>query len=118
MRSRIVVNKANSAPLQEQRNINLRSEEITRRQGFHRVCEHSAKEIFSHCKLVPFWTDTHRILCVCVFTKRYRLFCFNMAKSLRSKSKRAFRKIKRTSAKSDYAVADALRTQRLSAKLR
>jgi hypothetical protein len=43
---------------------------------------------------------------------------YNMAKSLRSKSKRAWRKVKRTSAKSDYAVADALRTQRLSAKLR
>jgi hypothetical protein len=41
-----------------------------------------------------------------------------MAKSLRSKSKRAFRKIKRTGEKSDYAVADALRTQRLSAKLK
>lgn len=41
-----------------------------------------------------------------------------MAKSLRSKTKRAFRRIKRTNPSSDYALQDAIRTQRLSAKLK
>lgn len=39
-----------------------------------------------------------------------------MAKSLRSKTKRTFRRAKRTSG--TYAVADAARLQRLSSKLR
>lgn len=41
-----------------------------------------------------------------------------MAKSLRSKSKRAFRRIKREDPKSDYHIRDKIRTQRLSEKLK
>lgn len=41
-----------------------------------------------------------------------------MAKSLRSKSKRAFRKVKRENPKSDYNIRDKIRTQRLSEKLK
>lgn len=41
-----------------------------------------------------------------------------MAKSLRSKSKRAFRRIKREDPKSDYAVRDKIRVARLSEKLK
>lgn len=41
-----------------------------------------------------------------------------MAKGLRSKSKRSFRRIKRDSGTSAYALADAARLQRLSSKLR
>ncbi|KAK9896305.1 hypothetical protein P389DRAFT_77529 [Cystobasidium minutum MCA 4210] len=41
-----------------------------------------------------------------------------MAKSLRSKTKRAFRKIKREDPKSDYHIRDKLRLQRLNEKLK
>lgn len=41
-----------------------------------------------------------------------------MAKSLRSKSKRAFRRIKREDPKSDYAIRDKIRLQRLNEKLK
>jgi hypothetical protein len=41
-----------------------------------------------------------------------------MAKSLRSKSKRAFRRIKREDPKSDYAIRDKIRVARLSEKLK
>lgn len=41
-----------------------------------------------------------------------------MAKSLRSKSKMAFRRKKRTDPKSEYAMRDAIRTSRLSEKLK
>ncbi|CAD6569665.1 MAG: hypothetical protein CYPHOPRED_003508 [Cyphobasidiales sp. Tagirdzhanova-0007] len=41
-----------------------------------------------------------------------------MAKSLRSKSKRAFRRIKREDPKSDYAIRDRIRLQRLNEKLK
>lgn len=42
----------------------------------------------------------------------------DMAKSLRSKSKQAFRRIKRENPKSDFHMRDQIRTQRLAAKLR
>ena len=41
-----------------------------------------------------------------------------MAKSLRSKTKRAFRRIKREDPKSDYALKDKIRIQRLNEKLK
>lgn len=41
-----------------------------------------------------------------------------MAKSLRSKTKRAFRRIKREDPKSDYAIRDKIRVARLSEKLK
>jgi hypothetical protein len=41
-----------------------------------------------------------------------------MAKSLRSKSKRSFRRIKRDDPKSDYHIRDKLRLQRLNEKLK
>jgi len=41
-----------------------------------------------------------------------------MAKSLRSKTKRAFRRIKRDDPKSDYHIRDKLRLQRLNEKLK
>lgn len=41
-----------------------------------------------------------------------------MAKSLRSKTKRAFRRIKREDPKSDYHIRDKLRLQRLNEKLK
>lgn len=41
-----------------------------------------------------------------------------MAKSLRSKTKRAFRKIKRDDPKSDYHIRDKLRLQRVTEKLK
>merc|ERR1711939_1194662 len=42
----------------------------------------------------------------------------SMAKSLRSKSKRAFRRVKREDPKSDYAIRDKIRLQRLNDKLK
>merc|ERR1711939_1045245 len=42
----------------------------------------------------------------------------SMAKSLRSKSKRAFRRVKREDPKSDYAIRDKIRLQRLNGKLK
>jgi hypothetical protein len=61
---------------------------------------------------------THTTSSLVGLDSEYTLSHPTMAKSLRSKTKRAFRKIKRDDPKSDYHIRDKLRLQRVTEKLK